>query len=217
MKVTTDGCLFGAWVTNELSKDAYGRALDIGAGTGLLSLMIAQKNKLLIDAVEIDAPAAKQAVENVKASPFRTITVIEEDILKLPTDTYDVIVSNPPFYENELTSGKLQKDTAHHSRDLKWSDLFKVIHQRLRSEGKFFLLLPFKRKKEAEDLMAANGLFVQKIVQVKPSVAQAPFRLMMAGSKQQTDIIESKIIIKDADQNYTGEFSALLKDYYLYL
>ena len=102
MKVTTDGCLFGAWCAREIQNGKWKmeNLLDIGTGTGLLSLMIAQKADIAIDAVEIDADAAKQASANVAGSPFSTeINVIEKNILDFEKEEYDCIVSNPPFYE----------------------------------------------------------------------------------------------------------------------
>jgi len=102
MKVTTDACLFGAWVADDIKSkvDQPQHALDIGAGTGLLSLMIAQKNPaLFIDAIEIDPGAATQANENILSSPWRNrLKIIEGDIRNFPTDySYDILISNPPF------------------------------------------------------------------------------------------------------------------------
>ncbi len=102
MKVTTDACLFGAWVANKMSeKDWNGKnLLDIGTGTGLLSLMIAQQNNLHIDAVEIDFVAAEQASQNFSSSPFReSINIIHTDILGFKQEGYDCLVINTPFYK----------------------------------------------------------------------------------------------------------------------
>ena len=115
MKVTTDSCLFGSWCADEIkndnNKDEIKKILDIGAGSGLLSLMIAQRNDCFIDAIEIDEAAAKQAKENVAASPWKDrievhqINALHHSYQQL----YDVIVSNPPFYENELESPHTKK------------------------------------------------------------------------------------------------------------
>src|SRR5687768_1369738 len=105
MKVTTDSCLFGSWCAEEIRKDNKpdDALLDIGTGTGLLSLIIAQKNDCLIDAVEIDTATAEQAKENLNASPFKEkIFIYNQDILKFKNRLYDVIISNPPFYEKEI-------------------------------------------------------------------------------------------------------------------
>jgi len=122
MKVTTDSCVFGAWVAGDMAREErkITTALDIGSGTGLLSLMIAQKNDLDIDAVEIDKEASLQSQENIAASPWKDrIQVENEDARQFRgVSKYDCIVSNPPFYENELTSERKTKNIAHHSEEL---------------------------------------------------------------------------------------------------
>src|SRR5689334_19640143 len=119
MKVTTDACLFGAWCAQEIQclQPVPRHLLDIGTGTGLLCLLIEQKNELPIEAVEIDPDAAQQARENVAASPWKhKIQIHHADILSChPEQEFDCIVSNPPFYENELASQQDQKNLAHHS------------------------------------------------------------------------------------------------------
>ena len=149
MKVTTDGCLFGAWCAEEIqnTKVKSQNALDIGSGTGLLSLLMAQKNAIKIDAIELVKEAAEQATENVASSPWKeNINVIQADILEWNTaNKYDVIISNPPFYESELRSGKTTKNIAHHDEGLKLDDLFRFIKHHLTNDGIFFLLLPAKR------------------------------------------------------------------------
>lgn len=225
MKVTTDGCLFGAWCA-EVLRDMLttkplalpGRALDIGTGTGLLSLMVAQKNTLLIDAVEIDRGAAAQAAANAAASPFSSQVRVEEtDVLQLKGGSYEVIFSNPPFYENELTSGNAAKDTAHHSRQLTWDQLFAAIGSLLAVNGVFFLLLPFKRAGEVERYLQKEGLYINKLVRVHPSTRHAPFRIMVQGSREASPHTVEELFIRDEHNQYTPPFTALLKDYYLYL
>ena len=146
MKVTTDSCLFGAWVAAAVrSQDpiAIGSGvrslLDIGAGTGLLSLMIAQKNNISIDAIEIDKDAFLQASENIAASPWSERIKISHADIKyfnpLPAK-YDIIVSNPPFYENEWQSESLQRNTAHHSSELLLTDLLDIISASLKPRRK---------------------------------------------------------------------------------
>ena len=116
MKVCTDACLFAAWVAAYLQKNKInpGSILDIGTGTGLLSLMLAQKTLALIDAVEINIDAALQAKENFNASPWKQrLNVFETGILQYNTQMkYDLIISNPPFFNNDLLSPDKNKNTA---------------------------------------------------------------------------------------------------------
>jgi tRNA1Val (adenine37-N6)-methyltransferase len=222
MKVTTDGCLFGAWCADEIqnSKFKTGKLLDIGTGTGLLSLMMAQKTNAKIDAVEIDSEAAGQAGDNIDASPWKErIKVVNEDILSFrPEKTYDCIISNPPFYENELPSQKKEKNLAHHSSHLGLSQLLLTLKNLLNGDGVFFLLLPYKRMSETEKRLAQHGLFILKKTIVQQSTKHQPFRLMLMGAtKPFHQPVISTISIRDENQQYTPDFTALLKDYYLYL
>jgi tRNA1Val (adenine37-N6)-methyltransferase len=221
MKVTTDGCLFGAWVAKELREiDADSKKLlDAGTGTGLLSLMIAQKNGVKIEAVEIDAAAAGQAVENIRDSPWaEKIEVLQSDILEHHGGPYDFIVSNPPFYEQELTGPDPAKNLAHHSHQLRLKELLEYIKLHLELSGYFFLLLPYKRIKEIQSLFSKLQLFPLKTVLVKQTVHHAPFRCMIMGKVNRNNHAqESTIVIKNGEEQYTGEFVELLKDYYLYL
>lgn len=222
MKVTTDSCLFGAWLASELSKHSFpvsARLLDIGAGTGLLSLMVSQKNKVQIDAVEIDEEAAYQAAENIQSSPWsECIEVHHQNILHFPLQkNYDIIISNPPFYENELASEHAQKNLAHHSAALSLAQVADSIAKGLKNEGVFFLLLPYKRLQESEQVLQEKGLFIQQRIIVCQSTRHSPFRIMLKGSKAADACNETELSICNDQQQYTEAFTALLKDYYLYL
>lgn len=219
MKVTTDACLFGAWAAEDLKNDhAQGILLDIGTGTGLLSLMVAQKNNLQIDAVEINPAAAKEAEGNIIDSPFKeSIYVHQMDIALFEKSNYDYIICNPPFYENELISLSADKNIAHHSHQLKWKELFQIIYKKLNPKGYFYLLLPSKRKEEAENGLLKQELFITTKVSVKQTPNHAPFRIMIKGSKNKETFNEKEITIRDEHDQYTPEFTNLLKDYYLYL
>lgn len=221
MKVTTDACLFGAWAAAEMqSLQVAGTALDVGSGTGLLSLMIAQKNNLKIDALEIDKEAAAQASENVKASLWADcIHIFKEDVLQWqPFKKYDIIFSNPPFYEKDLKSDRHQKNTAHHSTDLTLQQLVDFIKHNLAPHGRFFLLLPHSRLNECKDLMTVNKLYMEAMVTVKQSVLHSPFRILLRGSLQPGQKVEmTEMSIKENNQDYSEAFISLLKDYYLYL
>lgn len=222
MKVTTDSCFFGAWAAKKIESEGLEiqNLLDIGAGTGLLSLMIAQKNEAEIDAVEIDEETSQQANENVEASPWENrIHIFNKDILSFqPDKKYDCIISNPPFYQNELTSEIKKKNIAHHSDQLTISEVLDFIKAHLKADGLFFLLLPFKRKKEIENLLLENELFAVNTVVLYQSVKHPPFRVLIKGSKNKILPSQTETIsIWDENQQYTKAFADLLKDYYLYL
>jgi tRNA1Val (adenine37-N6)-methyltransferase len=221
MKVTTDACLFGAWCSRLiLEMPGKKNLLDIGTGTGLLSLMIVQQNQVLVDAVEIEAGAAQQARENIAASPWPdAIRVWEADIISWkPDQGFDVIVSNPPFYENELQSEQAHKNIAHHSHALTLSQLLDTIQKRLNPDGRFFLLLPYKRHAEATQLMKEKGLPIHATTSVSQSVHHDPFRVLLMGGKNiPGKMMTGHLDIWDEHKNYTEAFIQLLRPYYLYL
>lgn len=221
MKVTTDGCLFGGWIAKLESRRPKSKtALDIGTGTGLLSLMLCQVNpEIVIDAIEIDKEAAEQAKENVNASPWKEkVNVINENISDLTLSSkYEIIISNPPFYENELKSASNKKNIAHHSDELPLNQLLTIISQHLTNTGTFYLLLPYKRKEEIQLLLNTHLLYPNNIVLVKQSTDHDYFRMMIAGGLQKTESKTTELSIRNGNQEYTREFIALLKDYYLFL
>ena len=216
MKVCTDACLFGS----QLPVDANVKTvLDIGTGTGLLSLMYAQLNQdATIDAVELDAAAAEQAIENVQASPWSNrITVYQTSIQEYKTQhQYDLIISNPPFFENDLQSDDAQRNLALHSTALSLEELFSISKQLVKSSGQICVLLPYHRREAAMTIAAANDLFCVQETTVHQTTKHAAFRIMLHFAIQPTQRKEMTIYIKN-DQDYTKEFIALLKPFYLYL
>ena len=224
MKVTTDACLFGAWVVQEVESEKLKieNVLDIGAGTGLLSLMLTQKNpEMKIDAIEIDKDAAEQAKNNVASSPWREqINIVQDDVKGFSFEKeFDLIISNPPFYENEIRSATGAKNVAHHSENLTVKELLKIIKNNLSKTGSFFLLLPYKRNEEVKKLFKDHELNISKILFVRQSVNHDYFRIFIKGSlstwEKETEFDE--LSIWDDKQQYTAEFVNLLKDYYLHL
>lgn len=224
MKVTTDGCLFGAWVATCLQhKNDAERLLDIGTGSGLLSLMVHQQQPACrIDAVEIDPAAFAQAKANVESSgKAEAITVYHSAIQDfVPDIQYDYIFSNPPFYENELKGNNQQKNLAHHHDGLRLPDLLKLISRLLKKEGRFYLLLPYKRKVEIISLLKESGCQVLQWIEVKPASHLDCFRILIEagfGSEAGEPLRENELYIKNESGEYSVAFTALLKPYYLYL
>ena len=232
MKVTTDACLFGAWVAEEVGsreprvgsqESAVRSSFDIGTGTGLLSLMLAQKNpNVEIIGVEIDEDAVNQAKENIDASPWKDrIDVLQEDVKGYNfSEKFDLIISNPPFYQNEIRSATDSKNVAHHSENLTLKELLVIIKDNLTATGSFFLLLPYKRNDEIKKLLRDHQLHVSKMIFVRQSIKHDYFRIMLKGKLNEHENVETEfneISIWDDSQQYTNEFKQLLKDYYLHL
>ena len=151
MKVSTDSCLFGAWVAS--IQENPKNVLDIGGGTGLLTLMLAQKSNALFDCVEIENECFEQLKDNINDSKWKNqCAIYNEDIREFtPEKKYDLIISNPPFYENQLNSTSSKINLARHHSGLLLSDLFDIAQNLLTEEGKFFLLLPAFRRSECID------------------------------------------------------------------
>jgi len=222
MKVTTDGCLFGAWAANFVAQNypAAKNILDIGTGTGLLSLMLAQQNTGNIKAVEIELAAAEQAADNFKQSPWgKRLQVTQTDIKQLPVTGYDIIISNPPFYENDLRSVAGNKNLAHHDAGLLLQDLIAIIKQQLNTDGLFFLLLPYKRESEVLALLKQEQLSPLQITNVKQTEKHSYFRSMIMGTNNENsgELVKEVICIRDDENNYTDSFIKLLQEYYLHL
>lgn len=220
MKVTTDGCLFGAWVADQLAGKPAQKALDIGTGTGLLSLMVAQKTAHSIDAVEIDTEAAAQAADNIAAAPWADrIRLHVKSFLDFKVkEAYDVIFSNPPFYESELISDKRTRNIAHHGEGLRLEALLTHAGTMLKEEGDLYLLLPSKREQEIDLLIRRAGLFILHKIMVCPTPAHLPIRLLLhIGKRKAADYATTMLYIRERNNEYSEAFIKLLHSYYLYL
>ncbi len=217
MKVCTDACLLGAYTP----VPTVSRVLDIGTGTGLLALMLAQRSQAQIDAVEVDHLAAKQALENVNRSPWATqIQVIQQDIRvfanQKPARTYDLIISNPPFFEDHLKSPSKAKNVALHSEDLKFDDLLKIVLQLLNKTGQFFLLLPAYQSEVFSRKASVQGLYLTEKLLVYNRPQTELFRVISTYQRQKpSDCLEKTIYIRDQKNAYSDDFRTLLRDYYL--
>jgi tRNA1Val (adenine37-N6)-methyltransferase len=225
MKVCTDACLFGALTVNHKPAYRTGRlqtsnCLDIGAGTGLLSLIFAQKNPgAIIDAVEIDTAAAQQAGENFSASPWKErLNIINSDILLFkPDKKYNLIISNPPFYEDDLKSPDPNKNNAKHDTSLGLDDLLQVVKNNLSSDGSFAVLLPYHRVNYFIEEGDKEQLYLTQKILVKQTEKHDFFRGILFFSRDKVQPVNSEISIKNNEGNYSPGFVSALKDYYLYL
>ncbi len=217
MKVTTDASLFGAWVAS-LQINAT-QVLDIGAGTGLLSLMVAQKNDATVEAVEIDRSCYEQLNENIRLSPWNNrCNAVNQDIREYESDkSFELIISNPPFFEKQLTSPSHGVNLARHEEGLSFTSLFSQAKRLLHKEGDFFVLIPSSRKDETIQLAQDVDLFPHFIVEVKQSPMHDPFRYMIGFNATLIKTTSEVITIRNAKNEYSPRFTELLKDYYLFL
>ena len=220
MKVTTDACLFGALVGCQPALLQAKSILDIGAGTGLLSLMLAQKNLHAgIDAVEIDLNAFTQAHSNFNQSPWSNrLKIYHENIINFKTDfKYDVIISNPPFFENSLLSKSDQRNAALHNRTFSLSFFPNIINQLLDENGIFYVLLPFQHCQSFLQMMQSFGYVLALKVELMQTHKHKAFRAVLGFQQRPVaSILQHNVTIK-IDDAYTAEFIDLLKGYYLYL
>ncbi|MFN0082376.1 MAG: tRNA1(Val) (adenine(37)-N6)-methyltransferase [Ferruginibacter sp.] len=220
MKVCTDACLFGAWVSNKFEQTlSPNSVLDIGCGTGLLSLMLAQKTDTPIDAVEIDEMAYKQAKKNVELSPWQEqISVHHTAIINfIPTYKYDLIICNPPFYENQLKSVDVARNLAMHATSLSFASLSSILKQQLCHLGVAALLLPSSVVKNMEEHLNKESLFIIEKTDISHSPSHSFFRSFLLVSHKKYMCRGESIAIKNSNNQYSDEFVKLLKDYYLHL
>jgi tRNA1Val (adenine37-N6)-methyltransferase len=222
MKVCTDACILGAWTAEMIEQTELhpGNILDIGCGTGLLSLMLAQKTSAAISAIEIDANAAAQAKENISQSPWKEqITLFNLPIQRFTNPhKYDLIICNPPFFEDDLKSPDETKNNSKHDTALKLDELVFYMKQHMNKNGSAVILLPFHRTDYFSSLLRTNNLFIKESLFLKQSPGHSYFRSIILLSNENVQPIESnELTIHDEHREYTKEFKKLLKDYYLKL
>jgi tRNA1Val (adenine37-N6)-methyltransferase len=216
MKVSTDACIQGAWTP---IKPGVKTVLDIGTGTGLLSLMLAQRsNDIDIEAIEIDKNAAEQAAENIDASPWSDrISIIHGDVKTvMPGKRYDLIICNPPFFQNSLLGDTEERNIARHTLSLSYRDLLEVVKQHLEPSGYASVLLPVSENEIWESMLAAEGMKVFRRLLVKPRKDMQPNRVISLCSYKAEMQQPSELVIYD-ESGYTPEFRELLAPFYLKL
>lgn len=222
MKVCTDACLFGGIAASFGTGLAAVNVLDIGTGTGLLPLMYTQKNgNAFIDAVEIDKAAAQQAAGNFAASPWSgRLSVHHGPVQQFAASVskqFGFIISNPPFFENDLRSDDAKRNLALHSSELSLEELLNCIDALLCDDGTFGVLLPYHRGAYFKKLATSKGFNVWQDISVRQTPKHNYFRSILFFSRKPVETITESITIKEADNNYSQRFVELLKDYYLYL
>lgn len=217
MKIGTDGVLLGAWTSIAHNPESI---LDIGSGTGIIALMLAQRsNAETIDAIEINDAAYEQCVENFEASIwgdrlFCYHAGLDEFVDEIE-DKFDLIVSNPPFYSEMVPSGDESRDMARQRSSLPFGELLEGVSKLLSSSGCFSTIIPNKDEIEFLGLAAKHGLFPSRINHVKGTPeAEVKRSLIELQFKKSTPLME-RLIIEVERHRYTEDYIALTKDFYL--
>jgi len=217
MKVGMDGVLLGAWA------DASGaeRILDIGTGTGLIALMMAQKNNLAqIDAIEIDPEACSEADFNVRQSPWKDWIQVQkisfQEFAKRTDRKYDLILSNPPFFTNGVKAPIENRAQARHSHSLPLNVLISGAARLLNENSRISLVLPIESLQEVEKLATLNVLFISRLCRVKPNPIKPEFRILIELTNSECAIQESELMIEfEKHHDYTPDYKELTQDFYL--
>ena len=213
-KVSEVACVFGAWIRLQ---DSCSRVLDIGSGSGLLTLMLAQRYPVRIDAIELETATAIQCKENCMASPFADrIQVIHGDVLHYQAaNQYDAIICNPPFFEKQLQTPDPLRKTAQHATRLTLNALLDKASMLLSDTGKLFLLFPFDRHQALLTAAAKAGFYLSCQCHLRHSIQHPCKVCMYVFSKQKEVFSDGDICMHEADASYTTEMKNLLEMYYL--
>lgn len=214
MKVGTDGCLLGGWFDVSCSK----RILDIGCGTGLISIMAAQRSDADIIGVEIDEEATKQARANVANCPWSNrISIINTDILLfLPEQPFDTIVCNPPYFVNSLKCGTESRTIARHSDTLDCMSFFKKAISLLADGGRISIVIPCDILDDWKDAAAINGFANSRLTYIKTTPRKAPKRVLVEFVRAYTaETFASTLVLEDEPGIYSKEAQEILRDFYL--
>ncbi len=216
LKIGTDGVLLGAWA--DVAKCAH--AWDVGSGTGLVALMVAQRSDCQLTAIEIDHAAALESKQNAAASPWaKRIKVIEGDINLVANslDRPDVILCNPPYYAagKSLEAGNNRRDVARRDGSLSFESIISIASEYLTADGDLFIISPADRKGDIEWLCALRHLYVRHCTSVFTKRDLMSSRLLWRISRQDGPLVSDSIAIRNESGTYTDEFKKLTEDYYI--
>ena len=216
MRVNTDGVLLGAWA----NVSGANRILDIGTGTGIIGLMLAQRSSSAhIDAIEIDALSASDARNNVTLSPWaKRIDVINcsfQSFAQSVNHSYDLIVSNPPYFNQSLKSPHVGRNISRHSESLPYSDLIEGVKRLLAPGGRFCGVFPYSEGNVFIAMAGAHGLYCTQKVNVQSRPGRKVLRVLLQLETQKRAVAESTLTIHNPDGSYSDEYKRLTEDLYL--
>jgi tRNA1Val (adenine37-N6)-methyltransferase len=214
-KIGTDGVLLGAWVKTEDAK----RILDIGTGSGVIALMLAQKSDphTCIDAVELDEQDVAQAKENVLNSPWPSKVMIHHaDIQDFsPGQKYDLIVSNPPYFVNSWLPPDEKRGKARHTQELSFDKLLNASVRLLDESGKLAVILPYQEGKVFTELASDAGLNLTRELSFRSRKHKPIERLLLEFQSTETPTSQEHLILHDDGENWSADYRELTKDFYL--
>ena len=219
MKVGTDGVLLGTWVT-VFPEDSV---LDVGTGTGLIAMIVAQRNcNAIINAIDIDESACGQAIENIEKSPFKDrINVIHKSFADYRTDKkYDLIISNPPFFKKSLKCPDEKRSMARHNDSLPLKQLIEHAVTMLSENGRIALILPIQLSEELDFIIATHRLFAIRRTKIIPAEGLHPKRFLIElSTKNITEKYDVKaantLTLETKDRKRTQQYAELTKEFYL--
>lgn len=218
MKVSTDGCLQGAWTPID---DSVKVVVDIGAGTGLLSLMLAQRSDAIqVDAIELDVAATQQAMQNAAASPWSDrVKLINADVRTHSFDNrYDLAICNPPFFSNSLLGDKDLRNQARHTVTLPHLDLLNVLNRALKPDGYASIMLPIAEHETWDRLLQKSGWHIHRRLFIHPYEKSSANRLISLCSRNELQCTnEERLVIYSNPNQYSPQASELLRPFYLKL
>ncbi|HNX44651.1 MAG TPA: methyltransferase [Bacteroidales bacterium] len=215
MKTGTDAVLLGSWA----GVTGCRRILDIGTGSGIIALMLAQRCEAMVDAIEIDEASALQAENNVHQSPWPDRIKVHHTSFQAfaasTTERYDAVISNPPFFSRALKAPDPVRCRARHDDELPAGELIRDAVKILLTGGKIHLVVPFRDLKKWETEASFQQLYCINVTHVIPKEGKPPFRALVTFSGKPGSLIKESLVIHNSDGSYTDDYRNLTKDFYL--
>lgn len=215
MKVGTDAVLLGSLT----AMDSAQSILEIGCGSGVISLMAAQKSKAKIMGIDIDKNSVEQARENFSLSPWKDQLMTEhisfQDFANIYNQKYDLIISNPPFFEDNLKSPSEIRNKARHNDSLSFSDLLSSTRQLLQTHGRLAVVLPFTEGERLIQLASSHSFFLKRRISIYPKPSKKANRLILEFVLRSCNTHDEELTIREENNEYTAQYRHVTKDFYL--